>query len=125
MTELQHCKTGKIENFPELIDLQSAHITQHTNEIAGKTDWSVEKNITNERITTFPKKLKEAEVFSIINFAKKYELIAFNAGIKLQKKRQNDFLAATIKELQQNNQALANENIRLAGILENLLPEVD
>ena len=124
MTKLQHCKTGKIKNFPELIDLQSAHMTQHTGE-NGKTDWSVEKNITNERMTTLPKRLKETEVFSIINFAKKYELIAFNTGIEFQKDKQNAFLTATIKELQKNNQDLADENIRLAGILDNLLPEVN
>lgn len=124
MTKLQHCKTGQIENFPELIDLQSAHMTQHTDE-KGKTDWSVEKNITNERMITLPKRLNETEVFAIINFAKKYELMAFNTGIKFQKDKQNEFLTATIKELQKNNQDLADENIRLAGILDNLLPEVN
>lgn len=122
MTELIHHKTGKIENFPDLIDLQSAHMTQHEGK-DGKTDWSVEKNITNERMTLLPSRLNEGEVFSIMRFAKKYELIAFNTGINFQKNKQNTFMKATIKELQKNNSELAAENIRLVGILENLLPE--
>lgn len=123
MTELQHHKTGEIENFPELIDLQSAHMTQHTTDGHTKTDWSVEKNITNEQIFVMPKRLTDKEVFAFMNFAKKYELIAFNKGISFQKDRQNELLVATIKELQINNKGLAEENIRLASILENLLPE--
>lgn len=123
MTKLQHIKTGKIENFPELIDLQSAHMTQLTTDVGGKTGWSVEKNVTNEQLTVLPARLNESEVFSIIHFARKYELIAFNAGIKFQKNNQNTYLTATIKELQINNKNLADENIRLSGILESLLPE--
>lgn len=122
MTKLEHIVTGEIEDFPELIDLQSAHVTQHTSN-GVKTEWTVRKNITKESLHKFPSRLNEVEMFSILNFAKKYELIAFNEGINFQKSKQNAFLQATIKELQINNKNLADENIRLAGILENLLPE--
>lgn len=120
--KLQHCKTGEIINLPELIPLQSLHVTQHNNG-GVKSDWSVEENITNDRLHTLPARLNEAEVFSITKFAKKYELEAFNKGIDFQKTKQNEYLKSVIKELQFNNDNLAKENVRLANILEKLLPE--
>lgn len=107
----------------EFIDLQSANVTQLTN--AGtKGEWTLKKNITGEPLHTFPPKIDDGLMFYILNFAKKFELIAFNAGINFQKNNQNVFLEAQIKELVLVNAELGAENVRLATILENLLPEV-
>ncbi len=103
----------------ELIDLQSAHITQGTNGI-NKTEWEVKKNITEESLYILPKRFSEKEVFLVMNFAKKYELIAFNAGIKFQKGKQNEVLTEQIKNLKQAVSNLAEENERLADVLDKL-----
>jgi len=107
---------------PELIDLQTSHVTQNTNG-AVKSDWTVRKNVTGEAIHSFPPVINDALMFNILNFAKKYELIAFNAGINFQKEKQNEYLKAQIDELAGVNNELGIENVRLATILENLLPE--
>lgn len=122
MTELTHIKTGEVESFPDLIDLQASNITQITTG-GVKGDWKVKKNITGETLGTLSSKITDTDVRQVVNFAKKFELIAFNEGIKLQKKRQNKLLLAQIKELEMVNGELGNENIRLATILENLQPE--
>ena len=106
----------------ELIDLQSAHVTQLTSS-GVKSDWIVKKNITGDILHIFPPSIPDALMFEILDFAKKYELIAFNAGIKFQKKNQNLLLTAQIKELEAVNTELGEENIRLATILENILPQ--
>ena len=123
MTKLTHIKTGEIESFPELIDLQSANITQISKD-GVKGEWKVKKNITGETLGVLSSKITDKDVRQVLNFAKKFELIAFNEGIKLQKTRQNELLTAQIKELNAVNNELGDENIRLATLLENLIPEV-
>jgi len=100
-----------------MLDLASCHITQHTNNNE-KTDWSVQLNETNEEIFKLSKKLNENEVFGIIDFAKKYELEAFNKGIKFQKDKQNKVLKDTIDKQLQLINTLKSENERLATILD-------
>jgi len=118
MVKLTHCKTGDILELPDLIPLQNCHMTQYGSG-AKKKDWSVEENITNKQLISFPSRFNEKEMFSIIKFARKYELEAFNTGINFQKNKQNIYLKATINELQKNNADLADENIRLATVLDN------
>lgn len=122
MTTLTHIKTKEKIKLPELIDLQAANVTQLTHN-GVKTNWTVKKNITGETLHTFPPNISDTLMFNILNFAKQYELIALNAGIDFQKKKQNEYLKAQINELVGVNNELAAENVRLAGILENLLPE--
>jgi hypothetical protein len=106
----------------DLIDLQASNVTQLSNN-GVKGDWTVKKNITGEPLHVFPSVISDKLMFEVLNFAKKYELIAFNEGIKFQKTKQNAFLLAQVKELEAVNNEIAAENIRLATILENLLPE--
>jgi len=108
----------------ELIDLQSAHVTQISTDADGKGDWHVKKNITGEHLHTFPPNINDTLMFNILNFAKRFELIAFNAGIKFQKTKQNEYLQAQINELVAVNRELGEENVRLSTIIENLIPEV-
>ena len=123
MTKLKHIKTNETEDLPDLIDLQAANITQ-VSKGGVKGDWKVKKNITDELLGTFSGKITDIDIRQVLNFAKKFEIIAFNEGIKLQKTRQNELLRANITELEAVNTALGAENIRLAGILEKLIPEV-
>ena len=101
----------------DIIPLQACHVTQHTNGHE-KTDWSVEKNITDEQIYKFPKTYTEAEIFHILDFAKKFELEALNIGINLEKTRQNQVLKNIIDTQKKLIGDLANDNERLATALE-------
>ncbi len=123
MTKLTHIKTNEIEDFPDLIDLQAANIAQISKD-GVKGDWRVKKNITGEVLGTFSSKISDVDIRQILNFAKKYEIIAFNEGIKLQKTKQNELLRADISKLKAVNNELGAENMRLAAIIEKLIPEV-
>ena len=112
------------EKPTDLIDLQSAHVTQVSNK-GVKGDWKVRKNITSEDIHTLPAHLSDHQVFGILNFARKYELIAFNEGIKLQKSRQNEYYVDKINELTKLTNEFAAENERLSTILETVLEQGD
>lgn len=103
----------------EYIKLSSAHITQHTKD-GMKGDWSVEENITNDRLFTLPRNLSDNAAFSILNSAQFFELEAWNAGIKFQKTKQNEFLNDKITQLKFVNKALIEENERLAEVLDKL-----
>lgn len=112
MTDEQH----------EYIDLQSAHVTQYSND-GVKGDWHVRQNITNDDLFVFPPSISDDLMFQILRFARDYELKAFNSGIKFQKNKQNEFLMAQISELKGINSKLASENERLADILEQYIGE--
>lgn len=107
------------EENKDLIHLQHAHATQYTN-TEGKSAWKVRKNITSEDLAELPGELTEAEVFSIMDFARKFEDIAFNTGISYGKD--------VVREQQENITAgykrqlvlFRNENERLADALTRL-----
>lgn len=101
----------------EYIDLQSAHVTQLT-ENSVKGEWFVKKNKTGDLLWTFPATIGDPEMFSIMDFVRKYELIAFNAGINFQKGKQNEVLKSTIDKLKSVNKELGEENQRLANVVE-------
>lgn len=101
----------------EHIQLANAHVNQTT--VKGvKTDWSIEENITNERLGILPKSLTDGQVFSILNFARKFELKAFNAGIVFGKQKQREADAETIKVLKGNLELAGKENERIAEALD-------
>ena len=101
----------------ELIDLQSANVIQLTSN-GTKGEWHVRKNITGEDLQVLPASISDELMFTILDFARKYELIAFNAGIKFQKGKENEVLAASINELKAVRDILIEENSRLADALE-------
>ena len=110
--------TKKID-LPELIKVQNSHVTQHSSGHK-KTDWKIEANISNERLGVLPSRLLEAEVFSIMRFIKKYELEAFNTGIKFGKDKQMEIYSPLLEEAKTNLQLARNENERLAEVLDRL-----
>ncbi len=99
----------------DLINLQNAHVTQHSGE-KGKGSWRVQANITNELLHELPGNLLESDVFSVMAFARMYELMALNSGMQFQKKH-SDFkhkeekqnLLKVIEELQVANNKLAKK----------------
>ena len=102
------------------IDLQHSHVTQHTKNGHEKTPWRVCKNITNLRLGELPKQLAEAEVFDIMAFAKKYELIAFNEGIAFGKRKTVKVYDQQMKILKNRLNLAIEENERLASVLDKL-----
>jgi len=106
----------------EYIDLQSANVQQNTTD-GIKTNWIVKKNISGEKLGEFPNTIPDDVMFQILDFSRKYELIAFNAGIAFQKGKQNKVLKEQIEILKKANAELANENERLSGILEEIIGE--
>jgi hypothetical protein len=101
----------------EYIDLQSCNFTQTT--VHGERgDWRVRKNITGEDLQTFPPFVSDELMYAILTFARKFELIAFNAGINFQKGKENGVLAARIQDMTNLNTALADENTRLATAID-------
>lgn len=101
----------------EYILLAHAHVNQTT--IKGeKTDWSVEANKTNKQLAVLPKSLTDAEVFSILDFARKYELEAFNTGIVFGKEKQLKTDEDRITDLETKLRLAGAENERLAEALD-------
>ena len=122
MTELTHHITGEKESFPELIELQSANV-EVIKKVGNPTKWNVRKNISGDSLKIFEANITEEFMFSILNFAREFELKAFNVGIAFQKEKNNAVLEDKIRILSDVNKELADENVRLATLLENLLPE--
>ena len=103
----------------QLIQLQAAHITQHKGK-DGNTDWSIEENITNDKLGTLPKHFKDSEVFAVMRFAREFELKALNAGIDFQKDKNNEYLMAKIDKAESIIRELGAENNKLASVLDNM-----
>lgn len=112
-----------MEQEKDLVDLANAHVTQLTGSDQKKTQWSVEANGTNEVLAKLDSKYTEAQVFEILDFARKYELISLNAGIQFQKGISNAYWETIEKKLKRVISELTDENNRLSGILESLIGE--
>jgi hypothetical protein len=106
----------------ELIPLQSSHITQHTNGHI-KSEWSVELNMTDERILLLPSKYSDTEVFHIMDFAKKYELEALNIGIQHGKSITVEVYDKKLEDAGRVIEYMKAENEKLAMALEKLYME--
>lgn len=106
-----------MEQPKDMIKLQNAHITQHTSGHI-KTDWKIEENITNELIAVFDKKIDDKLMFSILNFARTYELEAFNTGIAYGKKVTIDVYNKKLDGHKKMVKEMRDENERLSEALQ-------
>ena len=80
---------SKLANHREiLIDLAQSCVQQLTHQTRGKIDWQVFNN-DGEQIYTLDSKYSEPQIFEIQDYAKKFELIAFNEGINFMKEKKN------------------------------------
>lgn len=106
----------------DLIDLQNCHATQITHD-GVKGEWRVRKNITSEDLYTLPGTISDADLQSCLDFARKFERIAFNAGIEFQKKLSLAMYGTQADELLEKNRLATEENMRLASKLQSLIGE--
>lgn len=97
-----------------LIDLANCNAFQEDGD-KGKTDWLIRKNKGGETLFVLPKHLRDSDVFTILDFARQYELIAFNAGIKFAEKQKNVSMQNHIQALTNENERLANKLVQLIG----------
>lgn len=112
-----------MEDNKDLVDLANAHVTQLTGSDQKKTPWSVEANITNDVLAKLDASFTEKQVFEILDFARKYELVALNAGIQFQKGISDTYWKDIESKLKRVIEELTAENDRLAGLLEDLIGE--
>jgi len=106
-----------MEETKSLLALATTHVNQYSKG-SEKTDYQLQLNETGEVIYEFPKALTDAQMFGIMDFMKKYELEAFNTGIKFQKTKDNKVLKETIDILKGTIDVLEAENDRLANALD-------
>lgn len=112
-----------MEQQKDLIDLANAHVTQLTGSDQKKTPWSIEANITNEVLGKLDAAFTEKQVFEILDFARKYELVALNAGIQFQKGISDEHWKRIESGLLRVIEELTAENDRLSGILDTMIGE--
>jgi len=111
--------TTQQESPPDLVDLRTAHATQLTHK-GVKGDWSVRVNVTEEELGTFNGRISDEDMFAILRFARKYELIALNAGIQFQRHKQLDIQREYTLGLEAELQAAKEHNDKLADTVERL-----
>ena len=99
----------------DLIDLQNAHVTKHPG--AGQP-WKVEANISNDPLARLTGSFTESQVFEVLGFARKFEQLAFNAGVAFQKTYSAAMYKGQIEQLKEMNTRAGRENERLANIIE-------
>jgi len=100
-----------------MLQLSTAHVTQ-TTQGSEKSDWVVQENETDKQLGVFSSQITETSMFTILDFAKKYELRAFNIGIAHGKQ----LIKEVYKEREANYEGIIKhmkeENERLARALE-------
>ena len=104
----------------DLVHLQHCHVTQYSDS-TGNSMWKVRKNVTSEDLFELPSELTEEEVFKILEFAREFELIAFNVGIKFGKKEMRRSYEETINTYERTLQLAREENERLSNKLIKLI----
>jgi len=99
-----------------LIPLAAAHVNQYTTEKDGKSPWEVQENETNNLLAVLPRELSDKAMFKVLHFAQKFELLAFNIGMKHMQKelfgkwdKEKNNLLRVIKELETANSKLADK----------------
>ena len=109
-----------LKEEPEsMLDLAVSHVTQQTNGHI-KTDWSVQLNKTDKEILTLPSTYLDNDIFKIMDFAKEYELIAFNKGIKLGKEKIMKVYKDKLDLAERRIEFMKAENEKLANALEQI-----
>ncbi len=100
------------------IDLQDCHATQISGN-DGDSKWAI-KNTNGDTLYELPSEWNEKQVMEAIHFARKFELIAFNAGINFMKEKKNEEIINIRKGFEGFKQLMMDENLRLAFMLEEI-----
>lgn len=93
----------KFENR-SIVDLQQSCVQQLTHRDNGKLNWQVFNN-EGTQIHELDKAYNEKQIFEIQDYAKKFELEAFNRGIQFMKDQKNQ----EIRELEAKYSAVITE----------------
>lgn len=104
----------------ELIELQSAHSTQYTKH-GVPSDWYIKENITGKQLHVLPGSISDKDLFAVLDFARIYELKAFNAGIMYAKRQHNAPLVNENRFLREQLAEVLKHDAELAEKLEQLL----
>lgn len=103
----------------DLIPLANANAHQLT--VKGvKQDWLIRENISDQELGTFSARISDEDMFAILNFARKYELAAFNAGVAFQREKQNKALTEQVARLLGERAAMIEHNEQLAVTVDRL-----
>lgn len=99
----------------EGLELQTAYAQTVRDQDGNK--WIVYRE-DGERMGALPACLSDQEAMDIIHFGRNHELKAFNVGANIGRERAERAAKLRLDTLTAQMDALANENIRLASILE-------
>ncbi len=115
-------KEKTADEMKVLIPLAAAHVNQYTGSDGEKSPWEVQENETNGLLAVLPRDLTDAQMFKIMAFARKFELLAFNIGMSHMQKEllskwtiEKENLLRVIKELEAANNRLADKLGQLIG----------
>ena len=106
----------------DLVDLANANMFQETFS-TGKTDWEIRKNVTGDVLETLPRHLTDSDMFAIIKFARRFELIALNAGIEFEKRNSSDRINKIQERYEAEIIALSERNELLSDKLKKLMEQ--
>lgn len=104
------------EQLKLLIPLAAAHVNQYKDSSGEKSPWEVQENETNNLLAVLPRTFTDKEMFRVLHFGRKFELLGFNIGMrhmqseltpKWEKEKEN--LLRVIKELETANSKLAEK----------------
>lgn len=99
----------------EGLELQTAY-AQTVRDLDGNK-WIVYRE-DGERMGEFPACLSDQEAMNMIHFGREHELKAFNVGANVGRERAERAAQLRLNTLTAQMDALAEENVRLASILE-------
>lgn len=103
----------------DLIDLQHANVFQlTTNGIGGR--WRVRRNITGETLFELPAELTDQQVFAVLEFARRFELKAFNVGIAHGKCLAGEIHDPAARDLKDRLRLATDENVKICDHLDRL-----
>ena len=98
-----------------LIPLAAAHVNQYTTS-EGKSPWEVQENITNDLLAVLSREFSDQQMFRVLEFGRKFELLAFNIGMKHMQNEliprfevEKSNLIKIIKDLEKANERLADK----------------
>lgn len=102
-----------------MIKLQNAQATQKTDSSGGKTDWVIELN--GEELYRLPAHCSVQDTFRIRESIEKLLQRSFEDGIEQQKALAKITLDRVVENGNAQLDALKEENLRLAAILESMI----
>ena len=108
----------------EFIKLENAHVTQYTNGHE-RSEWSLEANMTDEKLWTFPSTFTENQMFNILDFAREFEKEAWNAGIKFGRDKAKEIWEPKLRMAEARIEYMKKENERLAEALGNIYAKLE